>query len=94
MTETCYTFVLDDAERERYRSMASEAERTEAPLWDLAGITTGARVLDVGCGPGAFLEILAARVAPTGKAAIERRLAESGPLQVGVPVYVVVAEPA
>jgi len=67
MNETRYTFVLDDPERERYRRMAAEAEHAEETLWELAGITSGARVLDLGCGPGAFLETLAQRVAPDGE---------------------------
>jgi tRNA A58 N-methylase Trm61 len=46
--------------------MAARAVEHEADLWDTAGISTGAVVVDLGCGPGAFLAALAARAAPSG----------------------------
>jgi ubiquinone/menaquinone biosynthesis C-methylase UbiE len=61
-----YSYVLDDAELARYDAMAARAFAHEAQLWDLAGITAGAAVVDLGCGPGAFLAALAARTAPSG----------------------------
>ena len=39
----------------------------EADLWRQAGIVAGARVADVGCGPGALLPALADAVGPTGR---------------------------
>jgi SAM-dependent methyltransferase len=62
-----YTFRVDDAEIARYRAMAEIAERHERALWDTAGIVSGATVVDLGCGPGALLPLLARRVAPTGR---------------------------
>ena len=46
--------------------MAERAHAGEADLWDLAGVGTGARVADVGCGPGAVSALLAELVGPTG----------------------------
>jgi SAM-dependent methyltransferase len=38
-------------------------------LWTAAGIGPGARVVDLGCGPGTFLPELAGRVGPLGRVA-------------------------
>lgn len=61
-----YALRLDPREVARYRLMAEAARRSEAELWRLAGIAPGARVADVGCGPGALLPVLAAEVGPDG----------------------------
>jgi SAM-dependent methyltransferase len=61
-----YPLELDQTEVERYRMMAEAARQAEADLWEPAGIVTGARVADVGCGPGAMLPALAAAVGPDG----------------------------
>lgn len=47
-----YALALSDGEIHRYRFMAQRAREREAEWWALAGITDGARVLDLGCGPG------------------------------------------
>ena len=47
--------------------MASRALDREADLWDAAGITSNAAVVDLGCGPGIFLPELASRTAPAGR---------------------------
>lgn len=57
---------LSDDELARYRMMAQWAREQEADLWDRAGLTAGARVADVGCGPGAMVATLAAIVGPDG----------------------------
>jgi SAM-dependent methyltransferase len=62
-----YALALDPAEVGRYRMMAERARAAEAGLWRLAGIGPGARVADVGCGPGALLPLLAAEVGPDGQ---------------------------
>jgi SAM-dependent methyltransferase len=62
-----YPLELDQAEVERYRTMAKAARQAEADLWEPAGIVAGARVADVGCGPGAMLPALAAAVGPDGR---------------------------
>ena len=62
-----YALELDEREVERYRLMAEQARADEADLWALAGIGPGARVADVGCGPGAMLPALSAAVGPGGR---------------------------
>ena len=62
-----YALVLDPRELERYRMMAAAARAAEGELWRRAGIVAGARVADVGCGPGALLPVLAAEVGPGGE---------------------------
>jgi 2-polyprenyl-3-methyl-5-hydroxy-6-metoxy-1,4-benzoquinol methylase len=61
-----YSYILNEAELARYRSMATRALQHERVAWDQAGITAGASVVDLGCGPGAFLAALAERTAPNG----------------------------
>jgi SAM-dependent methyltransferase len=65
MTE--YTYQLSDAELARYRAMAGHALAREATSWTAAGIVPGARVVDLGCGPGTFLADLADRVGSAGR---------------------------
>jgi SAM-dependent methyltransferase len=62
-----YALRLSDDELGRYRMMAARARAEEGDLWALAGIVPGARVADVGCGPGAMLVALAEAVGPTGR---------------------------
>jgi SAM-dependent methyltransferase len=62
-----YPLELDQAEVDRYRMMAEAARQAEADLWEPAGIVPGARVANVGCGPGALLPALAAAVGPEGR---------------------------
>ncbi|MFN2478329.1 MAG: methyltransferase domain-containing protein [Pseudonocardiaceae bacterium] len=61
-----YALRLSDDELARYRMMAQGAQAQEADLWELAGLTPGARVADVGCGPGAMVATLAEIVGPGG----------------------------
>jgi SAM-dependent methyltransferase len=63
-----YALRLEQGEQERYRTMAAAACRSEGAEWALAGIRPGASVADVGCGPGAFLRVLADEVGPDGQA--------------------------
>jgi len=65
---TTYALALSDDELARYRMMAEMAADDEREDWAAAGITTGACVADVGCGPGAMLAVLAAAVGPNGAA--------------------------
>ena len=55
-----YSLALSNAEVARYQLMAERARATEADLWQRAGIVAGAKVADVGCGPGALLPALSA----------------------------------
>jgi SAM-dependent methyltransferase len=61
-----YSYRLDHTELARYRAMMAEALQHEGALWEMAGIKPGAAVVDVGCGPGAFLLALAEHTAPDG----------------------------
>ncbi|HTF47118.1 MAG TPA: methyltransferase domain-containing protein [Pseudonocardia sp.] len=63
-----YTLKLSAGELGRYRLMAEYARDTESTDWAAAGISSGARVADVGCGPGAMLRVLAEIVGPAGAA--------------------------
>ena len=62
-----YALTLSEAEVARYRVMAEAAHADEADLWQLAGIAPGARMADIGCGPGALLPALSAAVGPLGR---------------------------
>jgi SAM-dependent methyltransferase len=61
-----YSLTLDVSEIARYRLMADLAERRERELWAAAGVVSGARIADVGCGPGALSVRLADIAAPEG----------------------------
>ena len=63
-----YSLRLSETELTRYRLMAASAADHEDAEWSAAGIRPGARIADVGCGPGAVLRLLAERVGPTGRA--------------------------
>jgi SAM-dependent methyltransferase len=66
---TEYALRLSDQEVLRYRFMAERARTDEATDWAAAGIVAGARVADVGCGPGALLAQLADAVGRAGAVA-------------------------
>jgi ubiquinone/menaquinone biosynthesis C-methylase UbiE len=72
-----YTFRLNESELARYRAMADCALKAEADLWQLAGIGPNRSVLDLGCGPGIFLPILAEKTAPHGRVVAVERSDES-----------------
>lgn len=61
-----YALELSDAERGRYREMARRAREQEGERWQRYGVVPGARIADVGCGPGAVLVELAELVGPGG----------------------------
>jgi SAM-dependent methyltransferase len=61
-----YLLALSDEEIARYRFMAAKARAEETAVWHAAGIVPGARIADVGCGPGAVAVELADIVGPTG----------------------------
>ena len=63
-----YALRLSAGEQARYQLMAEQARAAEAPEWAAAGIGPGARLADIGCGPGAMLRVLAEAVGPTGVA--------------------------
>jgi 2-polyprenyl-3-methyl-5-hydroxy-6-metoxy-1,4-benzoquinol methylase len=63
-----YALRLSDSELARYQQMAQRARETEPEFWELAGIRAGAHIVDVGCGPGAVLAVMAGVVGPAGSA--------------------------
>ncbi|HVE96043.1 MAG TPA: methionine biosynthesis protein MetW [Pseudonocardiaceae bacterium] len=63
-----YPLQLTQAEQELYRLMAEAARAEERAQWTAAGIVPGARVADIGCGPGAVLRLLAEEVGNGGRA--------------------------
>jgi cyclopropane fatty-acyl-phospholipid synthase-like methyltransferase len=67
MNDTGYTLQLSEAELVRYRMMALAAREAETDLWRLAGIAPGARVADVGCGPGAMFPAIVESVGAHGR---------------------------
>jgi SAM-dependent methyltransferase len=71
-----YSLALSEQEVDRYRYMAQVARETEAAQWELAGIKPGARIVDIGCGPGLTTIELADIAGPSGRvAAIDRETA-------------------
>jgi ubiquinone/menaquinone biosynthesis C-methylase UbiE len=61
-----YSLALSDDEVQRYRMMAQMARSTEAEAWERAWIVSGARIVDLGCGPGLVTVELAAIAGPDG----------------------------
>ena len=70
---TDYTLTISEGEVARYRLMAELAKAEETEPWAAAGITAGAVIADVGCGPAAMSVVMAETVGPTGQViAVER----------------------
>ncbi len=63
-----YALQLSEQEKVRFRRMAQRAMEREGDLMRGAGIVPGARVVDMGCGPGAMLVELARIVGDGGEA--------------------------
>ena len=72
-----YALALSDAEIARYRMMAEMARADEAAEWDRAGIIAGARIVDIGCGPGLIAIELAQIAGPTGRVVAVDREADA-----------------
>jgi SAM-dependent methyltransferase len=54
------------AEQERLQQLAQQLAHESRWLFDQVGVTAGARVVEIGCGPHGCLELLAERVGPSG----------------------------
>jgi SAM-dependent methyltransferase len=63
------TFVVAADAYDRF--MGRYSVLLSAQLADLAGVSAGQRVLDVGCGPGALIAELVARLGPAGVSAVD-----------------------
>jgi SAM-dependent methyltransferase len=61
-----YLLGRENAEAVRLRRQIAELAPDSASQFDRIGIAPGERVVDLGCGPGGVLELLAARVGPAG----------------------------
>lgn len=62
-----YALTLGEDEVRRYRYMAEAARQSEQDLWQAAGITPGATVADIGCGPGALFPAVMDAIGPGGR---------------------------
>jgi SAM-dependent methyltransferase len=67
MADSAYSLELSEVELQRYALMAAAAREAEADLWQLAGLTYGAGVGDIGCGPGAMFPAIVDSVGETGR---------------------------
>jgi len=65
---TDYVLGTHDPEADRLRVQHELWLDEASRAWDAIGVTSGARVIDLGCGPGLVTEALAARVGPSGRA--------------------------
>jgi ubiquinone/menaquinone biosynthesis C-methylase UbiE len=61
-----YTLGTNPVERERLRRQSEDLVAHSVVLLDHADAPSGARVLELGCGPSGSIELLAQRVGPTG----------------------------
>jgi SAM-dependent methyltransferase len=66
VTSDSYVLARTSDEYRRLRLQASLWESATARLLDQVGLTPGMRCLDVGCGPGEVMRLLAERVGPDG----------------------------
>ncbi|MEV6488353.1 methyltransferase domain-containing protein [Actinoplanes sp. NPDC051633] len=64
---TTYVMGRTPEEYERLRRQAAIWEPATARVLSRAGLEPGARCLDVGCGPGETMRLMAERVGPTGR---------------------------
>jgi ubiquinone/menaquinone biosynthesis C-methylase UbiE len=55
------------AEQERLQRQAEDLATESSWLFDQIGVSTGAQVVEIGCGPHGCLALLAERVGPSGK---------------------------
>jgi SAM-dependent methyltransferase len=84
-----YALQLSEQEKGRFQRMAQRAMEREGDLMRRAGIVPGARVVDMGCGPGAMLvelariageggEVVGVEPDPTARAAAVQAIANAG----------------
>ncbi|MGH3760330.1 class I SAM-dependent methyltransferase [Actinophytocola sp.] len=66
MTGSAYVFARTSDEYNRLRLQAGIWEEATTRMLDRVGVAPGMRCLDVGCGPGEVMRLLAERVGPSG----------------------------
>ena len=62
-----YVMGRNSAEYDRLRRQAAFLEPATRSVLDRIGLTAGMSCLDVGCGPGEVMRLMAERVGPTGR---------------------------
>jgi ubiquinone/menaquinone biosynthesis C-methylase UbiE len=62
-----YVLGYRQAEQERLQRQAEQLGHESARLFDEIGISQGARVLEMGCGPRGCLDLLSTRVGASGR---------------------------
>jgi ubiquinone/menaquinone biosynthesis C-methylase UbiE len=62
-----YALGSDPEERQRLQRQADELRALSSELLDHTGLGAGDSAIDLGCGPRGILDLLAARVGPTGR---------------------------
>jgi ubiquinone/menaquinone biosynthesis C-methylase UbiE len=62
-----YALGSDLAERQRLQRQADELRAVSSELLDHTRLGAGGSAIDLGCGPRGILDLLAARVGPTGR---------------------------
>ena len=65
-SEDIYLLGRSEAEEVRLRRQMADLAPESEWMFDRIGISTGERVVDLGCGPGGVLDLLARRVGPAG----------------------------
>jgi len=65
------------AEQQRLQRQAQELAHESSWLFDRIGVADGARVVEIGCGPRGCLDLLAARVGPSGRVVGVERSADA-----------------
>jgi SAM-dependent methyltransferase len=72
-----YVLGYREAEQERLQHQAQQLAHESSWLFDRIGITPGAHVVEIGCGPHGCLELLSERVGPSGRVVGVERSAEA-----------------
>ena len=62
-----YALGSDPAERERLQRQSHDLRAMSSALLDHVRLAEGSAAIDLGCGPSGIIELLAARVGPTGR---------------------------
>jgi ubiquinone/menaquinone biosynthesis C-methylase UbiE len=72
-----YVLGYRPAEQERLQQQAQQLAHESSWLFDQIGVASGARVVEIGCGPHGCLELLSERVGPSGRVVGVERSAEA-----------------